>query len=276
MNRIDYIYPTALEQIKAAINGGDIPINDGNRDGGVQDVRYFSKAALEQIKGIGRRFNSEYLTTNGSRYGIALLIPSVNLQTQEGGLKFVGFKHFSEFTKNGSAHYVKYDVPESDVLNACLGPALAPNMTQLSGAWYFLIDDFDGEFTTKCPIGSTIDDPSALVELEPYFISLSDMTTGSEGQAIGVDYIKGTQYVDGTTEIIFSNIDFEGARIVGGAICYADGVNRVITANSLAAAMSTTSLYADITKTQNWFTFFQDGEDIWQICVEAPIPTIPS
>lgn len=50
MEKIDYLYPTALEQIKAAVNGGIIPSNDENRDGRVKDVRYLSPIALEQIK----------------------------------------------------------------------------------------------------------------------------------------------------------------------------------------------------------------------------------
>lgn len=50
MEKIDYLYPTALEQIKAAVNGSEIPSNDENRDGRVKDVRYLSSVAIEQIK----------------------------------------------------------------------------------------------------------------------------------------------------------------------------------------------------------------------------------
>lgn len=50
MEKIDYLYPSAIEQIRAAINGEPIPDNTENRDGRIRDARYLAPYAIEQIR----------------------------------------------------------------------------------------------------------------------------------------------------------------------------------------------------------------------------------
>lgn len=49
MDKIDYLHPTAIAQIKAVLNGEPVPDNTDNRDGHINDVRYLTPYAVEQI-----------------------------------------------------------------------------------------------------------------------------------------------------------------------------------------------------------------------------------
>lgn len=124
MNRIDYIYPTALEQIKAAINGETIPSNDGNRDGMVNDVRYFSKAALDQIvesfepeETINRILASNKLPEDGSVRWVVIGVSSLDPTDPEDLSKYgctvmQYFKHVQGTTPD---HFVYTSISKAQI-----------------------------------------------------------------------------------------------------------------------------------------------------------------
>lgn len=94
MNRIDYIHPSAVEQIQKAMHGETVPSNDGNRDGMVNDVRYFSDYALSQIRGVD--LGPEFKPAEVSRYKVIFGVPTVVSQDPLSlGVSVLGIKDFT-------------------------------------------------------------------------------------------------------------------------------------------------------------------------------------